>query len=366
LNARMLIPTRAVLSLALLAICAAPVLAQEPQTQPREHVVRRGDTLWDLARSYFQNPFLWPRIFDANRQVIRDPHWIYPDQRFVIPGLADTLAVALVDRPGVPVAEQPGPGPEQRTRFYRRPPPPDTVEVTVLRIERETPYAVTPYEYLGAAWLADTAMLGRVGRVDGLADPARVEGRLPSRLHPHDRVVVGHLTAAPAKGDTLVVVNIGRAIAGHGRVVRPVALLRVDDVAAEVLLATVVHQFDETRVGDLVLVHEGAPALPRGAPRPVDDGAAGRLLGFVFMEPLHGTTDLAFVDLGAAHGVGVGDELVGYAPAVRRAGQLAPQEAVGRFRVVRVGEHHATVRVVSAASAALARAADVRIDRQMQ
>lgn len=54
---------------------------------PRTHTVRKGDTLWDIARRYYgpnAGPS-WPRIFDANRSKIKDPHWIYPGQNFVIP-----------------------------------------------------------------------------------------------------------------------------------------------------------------------------------------------------------------------------------------------------------------------------------------
>src|SRR5690606_22331106 len=93
---------RQCLALAALAILAAPVRAQEPPlTQQREHVVRRGDTLWDLAGHYLGNPFLWPMIYEANRSVVEDPHWIYPEERLVIPGMAAPVREVL----GEPVIE---------------------------------------------------------------------------------------------------------------------------------------------------------------------------------------------------------------------------------------------------------------------
>lgn len=52
----------------------------------RLHVVERGDTLWDLAERYYNNPFLWPQIWDANK-YIPNAHWIYPGDPIVIPPL---------------------------------------------------------------------------------------------------------------------------------------------------------------------------------------------------------------------------------------------------------------------------------------
>ena len=53
--------------------------------QETTHMVKEGDTLWDIAGFYYQNPFLWPYIWRANLTNIADPHWIYPDQVFVVP-----------------------------------------------------------------------------------------------------------------------------------------------------------------------------------------------------------------------------------------------------------------------------------------
>jgi hypothetical protein len=44
---------------------------------PSIHVVKKGDTLWDLCDSYYQNPWSWPKVWSYNPQVL-NPHWIYP------------------------------------------------------------------------------------------------------------------------------------------------------------------------------------------------------------------------------------------------------------------------------------------------
>ncbi|NUT90860.1 MAG: LysM peptidoglycan-binding domain-containing protein [Saccharothrix sp.] len=64
---------------------AAPPGAPTAPAPQRTHRVVSGNTLWGIAQQYYGNGALWPRIFDANRDRIRDPHWIYPGQEFVIP-----------------------------------------------------------------------------------------------------------------------------------------------------------------------------------------------------------------------------------------------------------------------------------------
>lgn len=87
--------TRATVSMTLTrasdaAPSVGPVSGGPPPTAPapapqRTHTVVRGDTLWGIAQRYYGNGTLWPRIFDANRSKIKDPHWIYPAQVFVVP-----------------------------------------------------------------------------------------------------------------------------------------------------------------------------------------------------------------------------------------------------------------------------------------
>lgn len=73
----------------------------EPQsrTVKKEHEVVKANTLWDLSVHYYKDPWKWPVIYEANKDRIKDPHWIYPGQVFVIPGLDITVMVAAKTAP---------------------------------------------------------------------------------------------------------------------------------------------------------------------------------------------------------------------------------------------------------------------------
>jgi nucleoid-associated protein YgaU len=49
------------------------------------YVVEKGDTLSAIAKKYYGKASEYPRIFEANRQVIKDPDLIFPGQKIRVP-----------------------------------------------------------------------------------------------------------------------------------------------------------------------------------------------------------------------------------------------------------------------------------------
>lgn len=93
----MLLRFRTVVAAAMLTVAAYATAVEVNGGHPDTYVVRKGDTLWDIAARFLQKPWLWPEIWQANPQIA-NPHLIYP---------GDVLSLAYLDR--VTVASKPGP-----------------------------------------------------------------------------------------------------------------------------------------------------------------------------------------------------------------------------------------------------------------
>ncbi|WP_313117265.1 LysM peptidoglycan-binding domain-containing protein [Stenotrophomonas indicatrix] len=91
----MLLRFRTVVAAAMLTVAAYATAVEVNGGHPDTYVVRKGDTLWDIAGRFLQKPWLWPEIWQANPEVA-NPHLIYP---------GDVLSLAYLDR----VTAQPGP-----------------------------------------------------------------------------------------------------------------------------------------------------------------------------------------------------------------------------------------------------------------
>lgn len=52
-------------------------VVQLREDHPERYIVKRGDTLWDIATRFLKSPWHWPRIWKVNPQI-ENPHLIYP------------------------------------------------------------------------------------------------------------------------------------------------------------------------------------------------------------------------------------------------------------------------------------------------
>lgn len=348
---------RGIAALAILCTLAAqPALGQQPtQTQQKQHTVRAGDTLWDLARFYFSDPYRWPLIYDANKDVVENPHRIFPTESLIIPGTAPAAVVVAVDEePGAP----------QRSRFYREPVPTGPL---LISSEQISTTLVQPHEWQSAPWIADSASLSINGTILKPWEPRLQDDRLRTNFHPQENLILATVGEGVKAGDRLLAIRLSRHLRDIGWVIEPKAILRVDSVAPTRGVAFIFTQFADLSVGDVTIALPAAPAMPEDDLTAVSGGPTGEVIELLVDQELVGTGEFVFVNLGASQGITIGDELLAYIPE-RRVSQntddVLPEQAVARMRVIKVTGDIATARVIGLNNASLRKGLPVRVSRK--
>lgn len=64
----------------------ANILVEDSSVYHR-HEVKSGESLSKIAKHYYGDPMKYPRIFEANRDILKNPDLIHPGQNLVIPNL---------------------------------------------------------------------------------------------------------------------------------------------------------------------------------------------------------------------------------------------------------------------------------------
>lgn len=59
--------------------------AEEPKVE--YYIIEKGDNLSKIAKKFYGDANKYPLIFDANKEVIKDPDLIFPGQKIRIPAL---------------------------------------------------------------------------------------------------------------------------------------------------------------------------------------------------------------------------------------------------------------------------------------
>ncbi|MCL4163411.1 UNVERIFIED_CONTAM: hypothetical protein GTU68_019539 [Idotea baltica] len=59
--------------------------APEPASDVQYYTIARGDSLSKIAKQFYGNAMDYPKLFEANKEVIEDPDLIYPGQKIRIP-----------------------------------------------------------------------------------------------------------------------------------------------------------------------------------------------------------------------------------------------------------------------------------------
>jgi LysM repeat protein len=352
------------LSFALSATVSFVARGQEAApSAPKSHTVKRGDTLWDIAKLYLADPFLWPEVYRLNTDVIEDPHWIYPGEVLKLPGEREkTIASAPPSAPtpaavAPQAAEPPNPVPAPR----------DSVKV-VDAVQAPTSVVRTG-EYVAAPWVDEFGGPRRHGYIVESAELPGIASADRSRMRLFDRVFVAEPDTATGR-KLYLVYRLGPMLTDFGQIVIPTGVIEVPSPAqpGEAAVGRVVRMFDEILEGQRLIPLDTSAAIVSGRPTAVPNGMRG-MVRWVAGEPVLGTIQrYVVIDISRRDNLTAGDQIELYQPRQKptEGRDLAlPEISIGRAQVLRVTQYGATAIVYSQEQPKIEQGAAVRIAGKM-
>jgi hypothetical protein len=137
-----------------LMILLAPLgHAEELPTPPKvldkemDYIVKVGDTLWDISKQFYGDPFLWPRLWQQN-QYITNPHHINPGDRIRLYPYKVLIEIEAVTPP--PMEEvRPLRPPTVEEAPTPLPPPPELIRLVLYPEIRSAGFITEEMEGIG-------------------------------------------------------------------------------------------------------------------------------------------------------------------------------------------------------------------------
>ena len=333
-----------------------PTATTGPAGSEGTYVVKKGDTLWGIAKELLNNPVLWPQIREQN-PFITNPNRIFPGDTLVIPGGAPAQA---------PVAEAPKPEPpkeepkqEVMAPTPAPPPAPQTIIVPPPPVPPASQMAIACPPILVDEGAVEAAGIGSIIRSK--------DNRL--MLSMEDSVAIGLDTdQVPKVGDRLAVIRQGIRVSHPeqrntlGRTLSTLGVLTVTEVRDRTVLARILYSCEAMMIGDRVGPLVLAPFPADKIPQPTSRQVEGYIVDSTRPQQLLGLQSMVYLDVGKDKGINPGDVFAIYrlsAAAVSPStGQVFPIPPVrmGEATVIRVTATNSTA--VITASAVEMRAGD--------
>ena len=326
----------------LTADAQAPRVSSVGQQNQDYHVVRSGDTIWDLSGFYFGDSFQWPRMWSYNPHIT-NPHWVYP---------GDIIYLRQVERAQAGAA---GPGQSDRSQ---------TAVGAVSRDNREQPLGL----YLPLGGVITAEEMESVGRIIGSPKSARMLAEYDTvwlgfgenayrederdSMGEEDMKAMGETSVEP--GDRFAIVRLmdtlkneeGDTLGNKYIILGSLTIEEVPEQEGIAVTAMIDQSWEEIHRGDLIVPFERQLKLVQ--PRQAEQDLVAHIVdtlkpGFAF-----GPQQYVFIDRGAEDGVRVGNRFFIFQrfEGLDRPGQAAPPEIpwqrIGQVLVLDVRENYST------------------------
>ena len=262
----------AVTAAALVTFASGVIAVDMSADHPTTYVVKKGDTLWDIAGRFLQKPWLWPEIWQANPQV-QNPHLIYP---------GDVLSLVYIDGQPRVSAQGPRVG-EAIDAIPLSEIEPFLKQFTVVEDVKSLPYVVgleenRLYSTAGQVVFVRGLTGAQPGQIVDIARPVNTfgagAGKRPPGFSPVDfrGDRLHHHWSVPRGFNEATGESLGHELQIH-------ASGEVTQIQGEIAVVVLRDEGREIRVGDRVLTPEAQPYDLQFLPRaPESVPANGRIL----------------------------------------------------------------------------------------
>jgi hypothetical protein len=274
----------------------------------KKHTVVKGECLWFIAGDYYNDPFLWPVIYEANRDSIANPHWIYPGEVFVIPNVpAEQISKPPVGEGIVMEVKGTKSKVQEETKttkgMRRKERAEDAVLFSVVKAED---YAFTQKSVLLAGFISRNKALG-IGKVVDLIKHIPALKGASTVLGDEVKVNRG-ISDGVKEGNVYLIFRWDRGVGGYGKIVRIKGFLKILEAEENISTARVTESYEKIEKGDEIMEYT-PPEVVVGDAQPVISETAGKIIAFkntediikpfsvVFIEPGSGSVQLGDVFL---------------------------------------------------------------------
>lgn len=337
----------------------ASVLADT--TRGTIHVVKKGDTLWDLSSAYMKSPWVWPILYRANDSTIVDPHWIYPGQRIWIPvGGGPPIVLSFEEVwPGQVTAADQAAQQAQTVPTTTTPPASTSPETPPSGTMSSSGVRVSGFRAAAEAHypLATASVIYEAGYIDEPADwplGKIIDGEnADMNMSLYNRVFIDVGEARARVGDLFAVVEAGAKIKhpewGNylGRKVVVKGVIRIEQVEASSSEGVLVAVFDSVRRKDRVIQAPAVDVRPWQEFIPVQGGRESVVVARANDDGNLHPYDMLFIDGGTGQDVKVGDLYQVLRPETERGRLRFYQEELARGVVISVQKETATLMILN-------------------